>query len=157
MNFDTTINRQQWCPRFLINLNCWSTQLTVVKSWSTWAISLKTSLTHPLEHLRQATPWVKTLVKGDKTLDAIMSFYNFVHVLQILSKPSKFYQYESCAELWGTHFIFRMAFEIRKKNGSKSLVNAIGHCSQGSSFSPSWHLDFSIKTSSIGARLGSMV
>jgi hypothetical protein len=52
-------------------------------------------------------------------------------------------------ELWGAHFIFRMAFEIRKKSGSKSLVNAVGHCSQGLSFSPSWHLVFSIKTSSI--------
>jgi hypothetical protein len=43
-----------WCPRFLVNLNCMSTQLTVVKPWSTWAITLKTSLTHTLELLRQA-------------------------------------------------------------------------------------------------------
>jgi hypothetical protein len=43
-----------WHPRFLINLNCWSTQLTVVKLWSTWAITSKTSLTLTLKHLRQA-------------------------------------------------------------------------------------------------------
>jgi hypothetical protein len=42
-----------WRPRFLINLNCWSKQLIAVKSLSTWAIALKTSLTLTIEHLRQ--------------------------------------------------------------------------------------------------------
>jgi hypothetical protein len=42
-----------WHPRFLINSNCWSKQLTVVKSWSTWAITSKTWLALNLEHLWQ--------------------------------------------------------------------------------------------------------
>jgi hypothetical protein len=55
------------------------------------------------------------------------------------------------------HFIFRLAFEIQKKNGSKTQVNPVGHCSPGVSFSSDWHLFFSINLRSIGARLGSIV
>jgi hypothetical protein len=68
------------------------------------------NLGHHLENLPNTPPLstldkpkqilnVKTLAKGDKPLDVNMSFWNFVHVLQILSKHSKFYQYESCVKL----------------------------------------------------------
>jgi hypothetical protein len=40
-----------WRPRFLINLNSRSKQLTVVKSRSTWALTSKNSLTYPNEPL----------------------------------------------------------------------------------------------------------
>jgi hypothetical protein len=38
-----------WRPRFLINPNSRSTQLTVVKSRSTWALTSKNSLTYSSE------------------------------------------------------------------------------------------------------------
>jgi hypothetical protein len=38
-----------WRPRFLINPNSRSMQLTVVKPWSTWALTSKNSLTYPSE------------------------------------------------------------------------------------------------------------
>jgi hypothetical protein len=37
-----------WRPRFLINPNSWSTQLTVVQSRSTWTLTLENSLTYPI-------------------------------------------------------------------------------------------------------------
>jgi hypothetical protein len=61
---------------------------------------------------------VKTLAKGDKPLDVNVSFWNFGHVLQILSKHSKIYQYKSCAESAGAHFIFRVAFQILSGKGA---------------------------------------
>jgi hypothetical protein len=80
-----------------------------------------------------------------------MSFRNFVHVLQILSKHSKFHQYESCVELRGTHFIFRLAFEIRRKMAQKlkSTLSAIVHHGReflqiGIPFSPSFQNQFKI-------------
>jgi hypothetical protein len=40
-----------WCPRFLINPNSRSTQLTVVKARSTWALTPKNSLTYSSDPL----------------------------------------------------------------------------------------------------------
>jgi hypothetical protein len=65
---------------------------------------------------------VKNLAKGDKPLDDNVLFWNIGHVLQILSKHSKICQYKSCAEFLGTHFIFRMAFQILSGKGSNLPV-----------------------------------
>jgi hypothetical protein len=61
---------------------------------------------------------VKTLAKGDKPLDVNVLFWNFGRVLQILSKHSKIYLYISFANFPGTHFIFRVAFQILSGKGS---------------------------------------
>jgi O-acetylhomoserine/O-acetylserine sulfhydrylase-like pyridoxal-dependent enzyme len=65
---------------------------------------------------------VKTLFKVVKPLDANTLSWNFGHVLQILSKHSKTYQCKTCAEFSGTHFIFRLAFQILRGKGSNLQV-----------------------------------
>jgi hypothetical protein len=47
------------------------------------------------------------------------------HVLQIFSKHSKFYQYESCAEFCGTQFIFRLALQILSGRNSNLQVKQL--------------------------------
>jgi hypothetical protein len=42
-----------WCPRFLINPNGRSNLLTMVKSWSPWVLTSKTSQTNPNDTLDQ--------------------------------------------------------------------------------------------------------
>jgi hypothetical protein len=64
-------------------------------------------------------PLVKTLAKGDKFIDVSVSFWNFGHVLQILPKHLKIYQYKSCVESPGTQFIFRVALLILSGKGAK--------------------------------------
>jgi hypothetical protein len=70
-------------------------------------------------------------------------------VLKFLSKQSKFCQYKGCVELWGTHFIFRMAFEIQRKNSSKIQVKLVGYCSLGPRISPSWYQIFFLNSKPI--------
>jgi hypothetical protein len=65
-----------------------------------------------------AIPKVKTLAKGDKSFDVFMPFWNFGHILQILQKHLKIYQYKSCAESPGTHFIFRVALLVLSGKGA---------------------------------------
>jgi hypothetical protein len=62
---------------------------------------------------------VKTLAKGDKPFDVIVPFWKFGHVIQILPKHLKIYQYKSCAESPGTHFIFRVALLVSSGKGAK--------------------------------------
>jgi hypothetical protein len=62
---------------------------------------------------------VKTLAKGDKPFDVFVCSWIFGHVLQILPKHFKIYQYISCAESLGTHFIFRVALLVLSGKGAK--------------------------------------
>jgi hypothetical protein len=55
---------------------------------------------------------VKTLAKGDKPFDVFVRSWNFGHILQILPKHLKIYQYKSCPESLQTHFIFRVALLV---------------------------------------------
>jgi hypothetical protein len=65
---------------------------------------------------------VKTLVKVVKPLDVNTLSWSFGHILQILSKHSKTYQCKSCVEFSGTHFIFRLAFQILRGKCSNLQV-----------------------------------
>jgi hypothetical protein len=62
---------------------------------------------------------VKTLAKGDKPFDVIVPFWNFGHVLQILPKHLKIYQYKSYAKSLGIQFIFRVASLILSGKAAK--------------------------------------
>jgi hypothetical protein len=83
---------------FLFNSNSRSTQLTVVKSRSTWALTSKNSLTYPSEPF-----WlVDTLVGPTHGQNPFVPLVfievcrNFCRVLQNSPKHLKFYLYESC-------------------------------------------------------------
>jgi hypothetical protein len=62
---------------------------------------------------------VKTLTKGDKPFDVFVPFWNFGHVLQIFPKHLKIFQYKSCAESPGAHFIFRVTLLVLSGKGAK--------------------------------------
>jgi hypothetical protein len=91
---------------FLINLNCWSKhgqRCHHLKNKHSPIITLRKSNTLSL---------VKTLAKGDKPIDVNVLFWNFGHILQILSKHSKFCQYKSIAEFPGAHSILGWHFKF---------------------------------------------
>jgi hypothetical protein len=64
-------------------------------------------------------PMVKVWSNPTQTLVTLDVFRNFCRVLQISPKHLKIYQYKSCAELPGTHFIFRMALLVLSGKGVK--------------------------------------
>jgi hypothetical protein len=77
---------------------------------------------------------VKTLAKGDKPFDVIVPFWKFGHVIQILPKHLKIYQYKSCAESPGTHFIFRVALLVSSGKGAN------GQAISESLFTDAWKI-----------------
>jgi hypothetical protein len=64
-------------------------------------------------------PMVKVWSNPTQTLVTLDVFWNFCRVLQISPKHLKIYRYKSCAELPGTHFIFRMALLVLSGKGFK--------------------------------------
>jgi hypothetical protein len=141
--------RKLWRPRFLINPNNRSTQPTVVKSRSTWALTPKNSLTYSSEpfwlvNTLMGPTMVKDLIKPLVTLVSIDVCRNFCRVLQNSPKHLKFYLYESCPSCWVTQLSCRLAFQILSgkawKIGSKGRI----YCSVKLVDIQSWHLNFSL-------------
>jgi hypothetical protein len=112
-----------------------SNRLTLVKPRSTWAITSKTSPTHPINPLDQvSTPWWSTLGQRPgqtplKTLTSVNAFRNFCRVLQISPKHFKIYHYESCLVCWGTQLSCRLTFQILSGNWWKTWSTVSISCS----------------------------
>jgi hypothetical protein len=123
-----------WRPRFSLKsltLMIKSNQLTLVKRWSTWAITLKTSPTTPNDPPWSTfgQDWSNTSQNPTRTLWHPCQPENFCRVLQISPKHFKFSQYKSCAVCRGTQLSCWVAFEIWSVNVWKIMVNASCHYS----------------------------
>jgi hypothetical protein len=116
----------------LLTLMIRSTELTLVKQLSTWAITSKPSPTTPNGPFWSTlvNPWSNATQNPLNTPLPSSVSRNFCHVLQISPKYFKFSQYKSCVVFHGTQLSCWAAFLVRSGNGWKMQVNTSGYYSQ---------------------------
>jgi hypothetical protein len=117
-------------PGFWISIFTAKDRLTLVKPRSTWAITLKTKPTTPIDPLDQDnTPlWSNFGQRRGQTPLKPCCRWTSSGTFAAFSKHFKIYQYESCPVFRGTQLSWRLAFPILRRKRWKTWSTTSSSC-----------------------------